>query len=78
MANQDNSQSREVREIHHDHHESRGGSGFLLGIILIVLFAVLFLVYGLPYIQNSMRGGGTNINIPERVNVDVNQGGQNP
>lgn len=76
MANQD--QTREMREVHHDHHESRGGSGFLLGIILIVLFAVLFLVYGLPYIQNSMRGDGTNINIPERVNVDANQGGQNP
>jgi hypothetical protein len=69
--------TREVREVHHEHGESGGGGmGFLLGVIVLVVFAALFLVYGLPYIQNSMRGGGTNINIPDKINIDVNRGGQ--
>lgn len=61
-----------IRE--HDVHHSDSGSGIstLVGIIL-VLAVVLFLFY---YFGRGLFTGGTTtpqINVPDRVNVDVNQ-----
>lgn len=49
------------------------GAGFLLGVIILVIFAVLFFVYAIPYIQQGL-GGGTQVNIPDTIDVNVNQG----
>ena len=56
------------------------GSGFLIGVILLIIFAVIVLFYGLPYLTNSVGGGagaGTGaapqVQVPEKVDVNVNQ-----
>ncbi len=50
-----------------------GGMGFLLGIIILVVAGVVFFVYGLPYIQKGMGGGGVQVNVPKDINVNVQQ-----
>lgn len=48
-----------------------GGMGFLLGIVLLILFVLGLIFYGLPMIQQNT--GGPSINVPEKVDVNVNQ-----
>lgn len=46
-----------------------GGMGFLVGVILIIIFGVMFFVYGLPMIQNAMKDG-VNVNVhPDEVKI---------
>jgi hypothetical protein len=47
------------------------GAGFLVGIVLLIIFVAAFFIYGLPYLRDR-NSGGTQINIPDEVNVDVN------
>lgn len=49
---------------------SSGGMGFLLGIIALIIFAVLFFMYGLPMVSNL---GGTQVNVPDKIDVNVQQ-----
>jgi len=49
------------------------GSGFLLGVIILIVFVILFFVYIIPYLQHGL-GGGAQINVPKDVNVKVQQG----
>jgi TRAP-type mannitol/chloroaromatic compound transport system permease small subunit len=51
---------------------SNSGMGFLLGIILLIVFVFLLIYYGLPAIQNSFSGG-PQINVPGKVDVNVKQ-----
>lgn len=53
---------------------SGNGMGFLLGIIILVLFVLGLLYFGLPYLRSGF-GGGTQVNIPDKVDVNV-QGGE--
>jgi hypothetical protein len=48
-----------------------GSSAVVTGVVIIVL-VLLFFVYGLPRI----RGGGTQINVPDHINVNTNGSGQ--
>jgi hypothetical protein len=48
---------------------SSNGMGFLLGVILLIVFAVLFFLYGLPALTNSVRG--PQVNVPGKVDVNV-------
>lgn len=51
-----------------------GGSGFLVGIILLIVFVILFVFYGLPYLNNSIGGAqAPQVNVPGKVDVNVNQ-----
>lgn len=50
---------------------SDSGYGFLLGVILLIIFAAILIIYGLPYLQNA--GTSTQVNIPDKVDVNVNQ-----
>jgi hypothetical protein len=50
--------------------DSGGGMGFLLGVILHIVFAILFFLYGLPYLTQSMQG--PQVNVPGQVDVNVN------
>ncbi len=52
--------------------ESRSGAGFVLGVILAIVLGVLILAYAVPALRNS---NGTSVNVPERINVDVNGAG---
>lgn len=49
--------------------QENNGMGFLLGVILLIVVAVLFLLYGIPYLRNSFAG--PTVNVPGRINVNV-------
>ena len=51
--------------------DSGSGMGFLLGIVLLILFVIGLLYYGLPAIQS--RTSAPTIQVPEQVDVNVNQ-----
>ena len=48
------------------------GIGFLLGVVVLIIFVVLFFVYALPYIR-GLTSGGVQFNIPESIDVNVKQ-----
>lgn len=52
--------------------ESGGSIGMLVGLVILLILGYLFFVYGLPAIQN-MQGGTPQINIPAKVDVNINQ-----
>jgi UPF0716 family protein affecting phage T7 exclusion len=41
------------------------GNGVVIGILLVVFLAILFLIFGLPYLRNrgTANPAGTNINV---------------
>ncbi len=50
------------------------GTGFLIGAILLILFGVMFFVYGLPMIQKAMNDGiQVKVQAPDSVKLDVEQ-----
>jgi len=46
------------------------GSGMVFGILIAIIILAVFFIYALPSIRNA--GSGTNINVPDRVDVNVN------
>ncbi len=57
--------------VERDVDRERSGVGFLFGLILAILLAVLLFAYGLPYLR-SVTNGGTNVNVPDKIQLDVN------
>jgi hypothetical protein len=54
--------------------DSGSGVGFILGAILLIALMIALFYYGLPYVRGSFGGGGgTQINVPDKVDVNVNQ-----
>lgn len=51
--------------------DSGNGTGFLLGVILLLAFIVLFLIYGLPLLTQSFSAAGPQVNVPDKINVNV-------
>jgi hypothetical protein len=50
------------------------GMGFLIGGVVLIVFAVIFFVYALPYIRSFGSGsGGVQVNVPKSINVKVQQ-----
>ena len=45
------------------------GYGFLLGVLLFIIFAVLLIYYGLPLLSSAARA--PQIQIPSQINVNV-------
>jgi hypothetical protein len=56
--------------------DSGSGTGFLLGILLIIVMAILFFVYGLPALTNSVSQSQPQVNVPGKIDVNVNNPGQ--
>jgi len=54
---------------------SSGASTLFLGLILL-LVVFLFFYFGLPLLRNA--GSGTQINVPDQIDVNVNRGQTNP
>lgn len=51
-----------------------GGMGFLVAIVLIILFGVMFFIYGLPLLQRAMNDGvNVNVKTPDSVKIDAPQ-----
>lgn len=46
--------------------------GWIFGLVILVIVGYLIYVYGIPALKN-LQTGGVQINIPENVNVNVNQ-----
>ncbi len=65
-----------VEEVVHEHvtESSSSGMGFLFGIIMLVVVLMLFFFYGLPILRN-MTSGGITVNVPDKINVNLNQQG---
>lgn len=49
------------------------GMGFLVGAIILIVFAFLFFVYALPYIQGLSGNNGVQVNVPKSIDVNVKQ-----
>lgn len=49
------------------------GMGMLLGVIVVIGLAAVFIIYALPYIRGLSGNGGVQINLPKNVNVNVQQ-----
>jgi hypothetical protein len=60
------------REIHEVHNEGSGAGWAVAAVVVIAL--VLFLIFGLPALRN-VDTGGTNVNIPDQIDVNVGGGG---
>lgn len=50
---------------------SSSAFGFLMGIVLLLVIAA-FLYYFGPSIASGLNLGGTNVQVPDRIDVNVN------
>lgn len=50
--------------------DNGSGTGFVIGLLLLLVVAFLFFVYGLPAIRSSMAG--PSLNVPGKIDVNVN------
>ena len=50
-------------------------SGFLFGVILLAIVLFLFLYFGLPLLRGAGTGG-SQVNVPDHMNVNVQGGGK--
>lgn len=49
------------------------GMGFLVGVILLLIVLFLFFWYGLPAIRSMSGSGSPQINVPGKIDVNVNK-----
>lgn len=49
-------------------NDSSGGVGMIIGVIVLIVVAYIFFIYGLPAIKQI---GSPQINIPNKVDVNV-------
>lgn len=54
-------------------NNSSNGMGFLVGAIILIVFGVIFFVYGLPLLRGLMGSNGVQVNIPKTIDVNVKQ-----
>ncbi len=47
------------------------GMGMVIGIIVLVIILALFFVYGLPALRNGGSDSGTDVNVPDSIDVNV-------
>jgi len=52
-------------------NEGGNGVGIILTVVVVLVIIFLFFVYGLPALRGG-NDGGTNINVPDKINIDVN------
>lgn len=58
-------------------NESGGNMGMIVGLIVLIVMAFLFFVYGLPAIRNmgpaQINVPAPQVNIPSKIDVNVTQ-----
>ncbi len=52
------------------------GAGLVVGLIVAIVLVALLVIYGLPFLRGTANNAGTTINVPDKV--DVNVQGVNP
>ena len=58
------------------HDTNNGSNGFLFGVLLVVILAVLFIIYGLPYIRSATAPTAPQIQVPGKVDVNIHTPGK--
>lgn len=58
-------------DIYHVHDSTNNGSGFLIGIVLLVVVLFLLFYYGIPALRNIGSSNAPQINVPGKVDVNV-------
>jgi hypothetical protein len=48
-------------------------NGMLLGVILLAIILFIFLYLGLPLLRGAASTSGTQVNVPDHMNVKVQQ-----
>jgi hypothetical protein len=54
---------------------SDSGMGFLIGIILLLIVGILLIYFGVPALRQQQPAAPTEIQVPDRIDVDINNGG---
>ena len=52
---------------------SGGPMGMIIGLVVLAVLVYLFFIYGLPAVRQMQFGGAPQINIPSKIDVNVNQ-----
>lgn len=52
-------------------NEGGNGMGFLIGIIVLAVIAIIFIFYGLPYLRSFYQA--PQINVPNKIDVNIKQ-----
>lgn len=52
--------------------DSGGGTGMIVGLIVLLVLGYLLWVYGLPAFRN-MQVGTPTINVPGEIDININQ-----
>jgi hypothetical protein len=50
-----------------------GGAGLIIGIVMAIIIVFLFVAYALPALRKNNNNSGTTINVPDKVDVNVNK-----
>ncbi len=66
------------RPVEHVYERPASGSGLgmIVGIILLIAFLYLMFMYALPLIRSAATPGTTNVQIPDKVDVNINNPAQ--
>jgi len=52
--------------------ESNNGSGFLMGVVLLIIVGLLFFYFGLPALRQATPQQDINVEVPQQAPSDVN------
>jgi len=56
-----------------NNNDSGGPMGMIVGLVVLAVLVYLLFVYGLPAIRQMQFGGTPQINVPSKIDVNVNQ-----
>ncbi len=56
--------------------DNGNGVGMVLSVVLVIIVVVLFFVYGLPAIRGANNNGGTQINVPDKIDINYDNNKQ--
>lgn len=57
--------------------DSGSGFSFLLAVVLLIVFSLVMIFYGIPFIANSINNirvsQAPQVQVPDKIDVNVNQ-----
>lgn len=56
-------------------NDSGGGMGMIIGLVVLLAIGYIFFVYGLPALR-QVQLGSPQINVPSKIDVNINQPNQ--